>query len=85
MQASGHLSENPLIVMTGEQYDALVRLMRGDPGSAGNRAARRVLVDGLSQADAAREAGAKPAAVSNAVRRYMKADSLMRKAYRNSR
>lgn len=37
--------------MTGDQYDALVKVMRGDAGSAGNRAARRVLVDGKPQAE----------------------------------
>lgn len=67
--------------MTGEQYDALVQLMRGDRASAGNRAARRVLVDGLSQAEAMRETGATRAAVSNAVRRYGAADTLIRSAY----
>lgn len=69
------------MLMKGEQYDALVKLMRGDLASAGNRAARRVLVDGLIQADAMRETGATRAAVSNAVRRYTDAGDLMRGAF----
>ena len=36
--------------MKGAVYDALVKLMRGSPESAANRAARRVLVDGITQA-----------------------------------
>lgn len=71
--------------MTGEQYDALVQLMRGDRASAGNRAARRVLVDGLSQAEAMRETEATRATVSNAVRRYKAADKLMQSAYSNKK
>ncbi|WP_338924790.1 TrfB-related DNA-binding protein (plasmid) [Pseudomonas silesiensis] len=69
------------MAMTGDQYDALVKLMRGDAESAGNRAARRVLVDGISQADAMRETGATRAAISNAVRRYMDAGQLMRDVF----
>ncbi|TCV51363.1 TrfB-related DNA-binding protein [Pseudomonas sp. 460] len=67
--------------MKGEQYDALVKLMRGDVESAGNRAARRVLVDGVVQADAVRETGASRSTVSITVRRYSEADELMRKVY----
>lgn len=69
------------MAMTGDQYDALVKLMRGDAESTGNRAARRVLVDGISQADAMRETGATRAAISNAVRRYMDAGQLMRDVF----
>lgn len=46
------------MAMTAEQYDALVKLMRGSADSPGNLAARRVLVDGVSQAEAGREVGA---------------------------
>jgi hypothetical protein len=67
--------------MKGEQYDALVKLMRGDVESAGNRAARRVLVDGVVQADAVRETGASRSTVSITVRRYAEADELMRRVY----
>jgi len=58
------------MVMTGDQYDTLVKLMRGTPGSAANLAARRVLVDGIAQAEAMRETGATRSAVSDAVTRY---------------
>tara|TARA_R110001592_G_scaffold47952_4_gene151520 strand:+ start:2749 stop:2964 length:216 start_codon:yes stop_codon:yes gene_type:complete len=67
--------------MTTEQFEALVKLMRGDPESSSNQAAKRVLVDGISQADAMRETGSKRNAVSNAVSRYRKADDLMRHVY----
>ncbi|EMQ1682864.1 hypothetical protein WEV12_002172 [Pseudomonas aeruginosa] len=69
------------MAMKGEQYDALVKLMRGDAESAGNRAARRVLVDGITQAEAMRETGATRSAVSNAVGRYTEADELVRRVY----
>lgn len=72
-------SEND--AMTGEQFDTLVKLMRGDPKSASNRAARLVLVEGMSQADAMRAAGADRTAVSNTVKRYAKADETMRQLY----
>jgi len=68
--------------MTGEQFDLLVKLMRGDPESAGCRAARRVLVDNLSQIDAGNETGASRAAVSNAVGRYLDADKQIRINYK---
>ncbi|MBM64112.1 MAG: hypothetical protein CL484_14280 [Acidobacteria bacterium] len=70
------------MAMTGAEYDALVKLMRGSPESAANRAARRVLVDGLSQAEASRETGATRSTVSDAVARYEEADRLIRAAYR---
>jgi DNA-binding MarR family transcriptional regulator len=69
------------MAMTGAEYDALVKLMRGSPESAANRAARRVLVDGISQAEARRETGATRSTVSDAVTRIEKADHLIRGAY----
>lgn len=69
------------MVMTGEQYDALVKLMRGDAESAGNRAARRVLVEGASQAEAVRETGASRSTVSLTVKRFAEACELMRKVF----
>lgn len=42
--------------------------MRGKPGPSQD-AARLVLVDGMGPMDAARETGASPSAVSNAVKR----------------
>lgn len=67
--------------MTGKQYDALVKLMRGKPESPACRAARRVLVDGISQAEAVRETGVTRGTVSKAVRSYADADQLMRSVY----
>jgi hypothetical protein len=69
------------MAMKGDQYDALVRLMRGKPESPACKAARRVLVDGISQADAVREAGITRGTVSKAVRSYTEADQLMRAVY----
>lgn len=69
------------MAMTGEQYDALVKLMRGKPESPANRAARRVLVDGISQAEAVQETGVTRGTVSKAVRSYTDADQLMRTVY----
>jgi DNA-directed RNA polymerase specialized sigma24 family protein len=66
--------------MTGEQFDVLARLTRArEPARS---AARRVLVDGLSQADAAREFGMTPSALGNAVRRYRAWDADARLAYK---
>lgn len=70
------------MAMTGVEYDALVKLMRGIPESAANRAARRVLVDGMPQTDARQETGATRSTVSDAVARYEEADRLIRDAYR---
>lgn len=64
------------------QFDALVKLMRGNADSAANRAARSVLVDGVSQPDAVRETGATRSTVHDAVRRYEDADALIRAAYK---
>jgi len=64
-----------------KEYDALVKLMRGDMQSASNRAARRVLVDGISQLAARQEIDVSRAGVSNAVKRYADADKLIREAY----
>lgn len=69
------------MVMTGEQYDALVKLMRGIADSPANRAARRVLVDGITQAEAMRETGASRSTVHLTVKRYAEAYELMRKVF----
>ena len=61
------------MTMKGSRFDLLVKLMRGNPGSAANRAARRVLVDGIAQADAMRETGATRSSVGDAVTRYREA------------
>ncbi|AJY53157.1 MAG: TrfB-related DNA-binding protein [Halomonas sp.] len=67
--------------MTAEQYDALVKLMRGSPDSAGNLAARRVLVDGVSKAEAGRETGASRSTVHLTVKRYIEGYELMKKVF----
>lgn len=69
------------MAMTGDQYDALVKLMRGTAESPANRAAKRVLVDGITQADAMREVNVTRATVNQAVKRYADADMLMRSVY----
>jgi predicted DNA-binding protein (UPF0251 family) len=51
-------------LMTPDQFDALAELLRLR-GGASQEAARLVLVDGLSPADAARQIEASPQAVSN--------------------
>ncbi len=66
--------------MTPEQFDALARLTRArEPARL---AARRVLVDGIRQADAARERGMSASALGNSVRRYREFDALIREAYK---
>ncbi|WP_003294377.1 hypothetical protein [Stutzerimonas stutzeri] len=52
--------------MTGEQFGALAELLRLR-GGASQEAARLVLVEGLAPAEAARQAGTTPQAVSNAL------------------
>lgn len=61
--------------MTPEQFDALARLTRArEPART---AARRVLVDGISQADAAREHGmSASAAIADAKRMHASRVSL---------
>lgn len=61
------------MTMKSSQFDVLVKLMRGTPESAANRAARRVLVDGITQAEAMRETGATRSTVGDAVARYREA------------
>ena len=67
--------------MSGEQFDLLLRLMRGNAGSPSARAARRVLVDGVTQNFAVLESGLTRSSVSDAVARYQEADRLIRGAY----
>lgn len=69
--------------MPGEEFDVLAQLTRArEPARS---AARRVLVDGVSQADAAREFGMSPSALGNAVRRYRGFDADVRAAYREKK
>ena len=67
--------------MSSEQYSVLVKLMRGKAESPACIAARRVLVDGLSQADVMRETGASRSTVHLTVKRYAEAYDLARKAF----
>lgn len=59
--------------MTSEQFDVLVKLMRGDPDSAANKAARAVLVHGISPREARETFALAKTTVSQAVTRYAKA------------
>lgn len=63
--------------MTPAQFDALTTL-RGLGDSATNRALRMVLVDGLSQSDAAQRCGIGRSAVSNASKAAARAVDLAR-------
>lgn len=70
-------------LLTPEQFDALARLTRArEPART---AARRVLVDGISQAEAAREQGMSTSALGNSVRRYREFDAQVRDAYKVKR
>jgi len=72
--------------MTLEQLALLVKLLRGDINSLAVKSAILVLVDGLSQADAARQLSTdtkvvKTNTVNNGVKRYSKAHEEIKKAY----
>lgn len=67
--------------MHAEHFDFLVALLRGKPETAANKAARMVLVKGLSQAQAMAFTGATRSTVCDAVHRYNGADQMIRKAY----
>jgi len=59
--------------MKEEQFDVLVKLMRGNPESPANKAARHVLVDGWTQAAAHHETEASRQTISDAVKKYTEA------------
>lgn len=65
--------------MTNDQFDALAKLLQLREGKA-QEAARQVLVNGLSQADAGRAVGMPPNAVHNAVARCRRGLELARAA-----
>lgn len=67
--------------MIHSQFDVLVTLLRGQPDSAANIAARLVLVEGQSQAEAVRFTGATRSTVADAVKRYRDANNLIRSAF----
>ena len=54
--------------MTPASFDALSRLLRHRPDSQARELVRLVLVDGLTQADAAQRLGTSQQAASNALR-----------------
>lgn len=56
--------------MKEEQFDILVKLMRGKPESPTNRAARLVLVYGWTQAAAHHETDATRQSINDAVKKY---------------
>ena len=55
-------------MMPPDRFDALSQLLRPRPDSQARELVRLVLVDGLTQADAARQLGATEQAASNALR-----------------
>ncbi len=65
--------------MTDKKFNALAQLLRLRTGPA-REAARLVLVDGMTQADAARKLGVSPNTVTNAVARARAGLVLVRKA-----
>lgn len=67
--------------MTNDQFDFVTRLMRGNTESKANQAARAVLVDKLSQAEAVKRYGIAKATVSRAVKNYGEADQEARRVY----
>lgn len=67
--------------MRKEQFDALVKLMRGKPESPANKAARRVLVDRWTQAAAHHETQATRQTISDAVKKYTEAFELVSAAW----
>ncbi len=67
--------------MTLDQLETLVSLMRGDMNSIAVKSAKLVLVDGLSQTEAATQLGTKTNTVNNGVSRYSKANEKIKKAY----
>ena len=64
--------------MIAAQFNALAQLLRLRPGPA-REAARLVLVDGMTQADAARKLDVSPNTVTNAVARARAGLVLVRK------
>lgn len=67
--------------MKEEQFDVLVKLMRGNPESPANKAARRVLVDRWTQAAAHHETMATRQTISDAIKRYTEAFEMVSAAW----
>ena len=64
-----------------EQLKTLVTLMRGDMNSLAVQSAKLVLVDGLSQTEAATKLGTRTKTVNNGVKRYSEANEEIKKVY----
>jgi len=58
--------------MSAEAFDALMKLARLSPKGEGNRAAKLVLVDGMSREEAVAAANSTDSALCNALWRYRK-------------
>ncbi|WP_274644609.1 TrfB-related DNA-binding protein [Pseudomonas serbica] len=69
------------MTMTLVQFETIVTVLGGTLDCPSNLAARRVLVDGVTQADAMRECGIKRGTVNKAVRRYEKVHASLLAAY----
>lgn len=66
--------------LTDQQFDALARLIRMQRDQPSAQAARLVLVEGMTGAEAARRLGVTPQTVSGAVVRVQRALALARVA-----
>jgi transposase len=67
--------------MTLEQLELLVKILRGDINSLAVKSAKLVLVDGLSQTEAATKLATKTNTVNNGVKRYSEAHEAIKKVY----
>lgn len=67
--------------MTLEQLTLIVKFLRGDINSLAVQSAKLVLVDGLSQTEAARQLKTKTNTVNNGVKRYSEAHQEIKKVY----
>lgn len=74
----------PKIKMLVEQYDLLVKLMRGKPESPANIAAKKVLVHGVKIRDAIEDSGIKRDSVYKAIKRYSDAHDQAVEAFREN-
>ena len=67
--------------MRAEQFDVLVKLMRGNPKTPTSQAARFVLVEKWTQADAHHKTGASRQSISDAVKKYKEAFEMVSEAW----
>lgn len=68
-------------MITQEQFDALTKLKRGKPDSPACKAARQVLLEGISPTQAARNIGITRGTVHKAVLSYTEAHELIKSVY----